>query len=733
MAFACMSLMLVAMRLGVCGMLENPRRSKMRWTPHWRRLRALGAKEVHLASCAYGSPHQKEFALMTVSMNCASLAEKCSRDHQHIPIQGKYTKPSAVYCHGLAVAIAKVFFAHFALMQNLSATTAINASGLEDVLTNEVAVGSSWQEGSSWTWRGSSHINVLEVAAAVRTLEAEALRGGDARFVNLVDSNVALCVLKRGRSSALALRHLAKRAAVISAAFGLYMNVRFCPTRYNPADHPTRDNHLPEALWTFLSSSSSSQLRWISSLSGLRRWTSNWLRLALLLCPSWIAFFSSTLSVRRYGQLLPSDPWLPELFDSTLGFPGEGPGHSRLVNNLFWLIIIGFYLAGATFSHGDAARRSARSGIVLPEGRRVTAATISVRSNLFSAFNGWLRSSGLSYDDIFQASPPDLDLINSVLTKYGRFLFAEGKPYYNFSETINAVSTRRPILRRSLQQAWDLCAMWSSYEPVEHHLAMPPQVLLAILSVCLVWGWTREAGIFAMCWGALLRPSDILNASRADIVFPQDVAGSTDSVLLKISEPKTRYRAARHQTGKLEQADLIATAWLGLGSLGKWEKLWPHSSSTLRTRLNKILIKLGLPITAKSGIKPLTLASFRPGGATFLIGQSESAEMVRRRGRWVSHKVMETYLQEVASSTFMTDIPSSSRSLILLAMEQFLPLLQAGLQLAEFKIPERAWCFLFQHNGLGVTQTEHAGRTGDKCQQNGKSYRPSTHKTKHAG
>ncbi len=40
-----------------------------------------------------------------------------------------------------------------------------------------------------------------------------------------------------------------------------------------------------------------------------------------------------------------------------------------------------------------------------------------------------------------------------------------------------------------------------------------------------------------------------------------------DHVLLKIREPKTRFRSARQQTGKLEQLDLIAVVTLGLGNL----------------------------------------------------------------------------------------------------------------------------------------------------------------------
>ena len=707
MAFSCIGLLVVAKRTKTPGMMETTRRSKLRWTPQWRRMRDLGADEVHLASCEYGSPHQKEFALLTaVSMNARGLARKCSRSHTHVRIQGKYTKASATYCDGLACALARTFADHILRLSREEEQGALKVSGLEDVMTNEVLLSSEWRVLSGWFWRGSSHINVLETASALRAYEAEAIRGGDLRFVSLIDSHVALCGLARGRSSSAALRGLLKRASCLSLAYGLYQAGRFAPTRWNPADHPTRDTLIPEPLDSFLDGLTEEHWRWIASLAGLRRWSSNWLRLSLLLCPSWISFFTDHSCLRSYGTTLSFDPPVSMDFDSTLGFPGEGP-HSRW---LVFLCLTSKVFGASRSSHGDAMRRENRRGLELPEGRRVTATTMSVRNQLTAAFNSWLREVGLSYDDVFQANPPDLDRINSVLTRYGKYLFSEGKPYYHFAETINSVSVKRPILRRSLQQAWDLCAMWTSFEPVEHHKAMPVQVLLAVLSTCLIWGWTREAAIFAMCFGMLLRIGELLNAKRADIIFPHDVRFSIDHVLLRILEPKTRFRAARHQSSKLEPPDLILVAWIGLGHLKPHERIWPGSSSTLRSRLDKVLAKLGLPTMTTHLGKPLTLASFRPGGATFLIGLTESAEVVRRKGRWISLRVMDIYLQEVSASTFLTDIDAQTRDRILTAMQHFLDILQISKGFHDARFPEIVWNLLFKYQPFGVESTGQRGK-----------------------
>ena len=471
MAFSCMGLLLVGKRTKTPGMMETPRRSKLRWTPQWKRLRVLGADEVHLASCEYGSPHQKELALLTVSMRAQSLARKCSRNHAHIRIEGKFTKPSATYCAGLATALARTFAKHVLWRKEADEATG-GKQGLEDVLTNEVLLSSNWEVYASWKWKGSSHINILETAAALRAYEAEALKGGDLRFVSMIDSHVALCALTRGRSASGALRHLLKRASTLSLAYGLYQAGRFAPTRMNPADHPTRDTEIPDALAPSFLELDEEKWRWLASLSGMRRWTSNWLRLSLMLCPSWTSFFTDRSCLRQYGPLLDFEPPAALDFDATLGFPGEGPTSCSLLGLL--LLLASTDLGRATgASHGDEHRRKLREGLELPDGRRVTELTSSVCSGLAAALSAWLRNEGLCFDEIFLSNPPDLDRVNQVLTKYGRYLFSSGKPYYHLSETINLISAKRPILRRSLQQAWDLCAMWTSFEPVEHHRAMP--------------------------------------------------------------------------------------------------------------------------------------------------------------------------------------------------------------------------------------------------------------------
>ena len=472
------------------------------------------------------------------------------------------------------------------------------------------------------------------------------------------------------------------------------------PTRLNPADHPSRGTSIPppaEPLLDF-DFASPAEISTLASLTGLKRWTSNWLRLVLLTIPSFIQFLADPHCSRRHASWIFSTRDWELDFDSTLGYPGEGPS---LLSWTFLLLLLAvgcrqsLSVGVRGSSHGDAVRKAARAGIVLDDGRRVTPTTSFHREGLLGNFRDWLVRNGFNFDCLVMQSPPDLDGLNQRLVDYGRWLFAEGKPYYHFAETINAVTNCRPLVRRSLQQAWDLAFLWNTHEPAEHHVAMPYQVLVAIVTLCWTWGWKREAAVFALAWGALLRIGEIVDAVRQDLILPSDVLASVDHALLKIREPKTRYRAARHQAGKVEQPDLIEIIRIGFQRLQPYERLWPMSGSTLRLRLSRLLERLSLPSKDTRTLKALSLASFRPGGATWLMNATESAELVRRRGRWASFRIMEIYLQEVMAATYLNDVSEDARTKIFAAIDAFPHVFSQVRKFDMSRIPEPTWFYFF--------------------------------------
>ena len=278
LAFAALCLLLVAAGTNTFGLGEQPRRGKMAWLREWIYLLSLmNVRETFTASCSFGSPFQKEFRFITVNMLPDGICRPCSRDHEHVRIQGTLTKGSAVYCPGLVTALGCMFEKHLKHAEKLEAKLDISTSGLESWLVNDVAKNAEWRVSASWKWTGFSHINILELASILQVVKKVARLGGG-RFALFVDSFVALRSLAKGRSASKALMPLLRKINALSIAFDCYAAGLFCPTRLNPSDDPTRSVPLRSPCAddpVFLGLSQDSLFR-LAEAGKTKRWASNW-------------------------------------------------------------------------------------------------------------------------------------------------------------------------------------------------------------------------------------------------------------------------------------------------------------------------------------------------------------------------------------------------------------------------------------------------------------------------
>ena len=307
------------------------------------------------------------------------------------------------------------------------------ATGLENILLNDIMVSHQWASESAWPWRDRSHINVLEGRAFLRALRLRALGCDEQRFVHAVDSSVVLGAALKGRTSSRLLRPIVMKAAALQVGFGLYPALLFCPTRLNTSDCPTRDHPLPSPVSGCLATAFQEQdLYSLSCLGGLTRSSANWLRLGLLLaCSSpgsdGTPFLKAlTLKFRdtkppQSSEAARQPPVRQKGFDSTLGFPGEGPQTS--VSEAPQL---------EPRNPRDRARAKARAGVALAQGRPVLERTTKNRAFLLSLFGDWLRSCGLDLEDLLDSNKATAETVNDWVVCYGRLLFESGRPYWPF-------------------------------------------------------------------------------------------------------------------------------------------------------------------------------------------------------------------------------------------------------------------------------------------------------------
>lgn len=424
-------------------------------------------------------------------------------------------------------------------------------------------------------------------------------------------------------------------------------------------------------------------------------------------------------------------------FDSTKGYPGEGPlpsciwtsldflltFSSVLLVDLCCLVVFPFWVLSRCLSprvavlspwalavllllspgrchgaplqprnSGDFQRATSRGDRPpIQDGRPVLETTASHRKQYLQNFESWCISEGIDLEMLLETYYWHIDEINTILTKYGRTIYKAGWPYLHYAETINAISQRKPAIGRQLQGAWDFAYGWLRQEPPSHHRAMPWQVLLALLSISLSWGWVKMAGVLALSWGALLRVGEVCGALRSDLLLPEDTHFTNRFCLVILREPKTRFSAARHQSAKLDIGDLLEVVSMAFRSLPRHQKLWPYSAQTLRNRFRQLLVAAGLPTVSMAGERALDPGSLRPGGATWLLQQFESGELVQRRGRWMNYKVMSIYIQEVGAYQYLAGLEETQRDKVLHLASSFPTILKEVALFHLAKIPETVW------------------------------------------
>jgi len=459
LALRSLALIDLASDSGCPGLLEQPRRTKMRRLEEWQRLLEMQrAHEVWTAGCMFGSIHNKEFVFLYCNMDGEKLHRKCDGSHQHVRIEGQYTKKSAIYTDELAEAIACQFDAALTRKLRIEDFKEPQTAGLESPLCNEVLLSAKWRPVSVWTWRRPMHINILETRVVLALMKRLALSTPGIRQVVALDSNVGLSALAKGRSPSYGLRPCVRKTGATVVAGRLYPAYQFAPTRLNPADHPTSDNLIPEpSQQAWPPEASLEELLDFAEVNMLSRPAANWVRLFTLVRKppyDWLgpehSWRFAHFSVKHYPYVSQSASRLVPCrvldFDSTLGYPGEGP---PFVFGSTWLVWIWFELAiglfttvaqwagcgvvwtsgrrsvrapvrlwifvglvlqvqvGSCVSHGpalsfrnpgDVRRAALRVAADLPEGRPVLGKTQVYRDKLLADFDMWLQEDGFLWN-----------------------------------------------------------------------------------------------------------------------------------------------------------------------------------------------------------------------------------------------------------------------------------------------------------------------------------------------
>ena len=495
----------------------------------------------------------------------------------------------------------------------------VDFAASESLWLNELVGGTRFDLRLSRRVPRSEHINVREVQAIRAALE---LASGESpapqRVLVLVDSLVTRGLVAKGRSASKKLNAEWSKCLPICLGQGLSVAPLFVPSRLNPADGPSRLSPVSSPSWPappFADTGDLEELEVWQRYPRQRRGHSPWARLVLRL-------------VRFRGSA--GQPRAGRRFDSTLGFPGEGPRGQSLPLNL-------------------------RPAVVLLDGVGRNPEVLERRAAAVLLLQDWLRNRDVTWEAFLSKSPAS---VSRLLAAFGQHLYDIGRPLGVYAETINAVVDSRPELRGHLVSAWRAAWAWRGLVPALNHRACPVQVLRAMVSLTLLHDRLDVASVLLVGFLAFLRPGELIDLRVSDVLLPGRVLCRPGTFYVVIRSPKMRRLAARREHVHVAEPTVTAFLERALAGRAGHELVFQGGGAELRRLFAGLLLALGVP---SGDLVGLTLASLRAGGATWYFAETRDLEAVRWRGRWGAVRTLEVYIQEVGALHVLSEVDQSVR------------------------------------------------------------------------
>ena len=282
--------------------------------------------------------------------------------------------------------------------------------------------------------------------------------------------------------------------------------------------------------------------------------------------------------------------------------------------------------------------------------------THALQQRVWLQFSVWLESqlSEEAKEQIFWCPA----LLAVMLKTYGLFLFSSGRALYEFRHLLVVAQQSFSELRQHLSPAWQLLTKWEILQPVQHRKPLHFVLFQALVVMALLKNWRRWAGTLVLGFEGIARISEVLRATRADLVLPSDQFSSTFfAAFLRVLNPKTKRRGkGKVQHLKLSNKPAVAFLERCFACLDPDLCLFPLSAAAFRSRWEHLLDELLVP----KQMRP-TPASIRGGGAIMAYQRGETISDIMWRMRVSSQPTLEHYLQEMAADSIMTRLPETCK------------------------------------------------------------------------
>lgn len=284
------------------------------------------------------------------------------------------------------------------------------------------------------------------------------------------------------------------------------------------------------------------------------------------------------------------------------------------------------------------------------------AASIALGDRCWSAFYNWASESFEKADPLQLFLEVPLFLAHAV-RKYGDMQFSNGGSLLYYRHLVLSAQRRVPNLKQYVHLCWELAGRWELAEPVKHRVPLPLPVLQGMVALSMLMGWRQWAGITLLCFFGVARVGEVLRCRGKHLLLPGDLLDEAgNSVFLLLESSKTSRRtAARVQHLKITDEHVAKLLGRIFAPLEKEAYLFGGSPSAFRTRWNSLLATLTIPPTAA-----LTPGGLRGGGAVESYRRGIPISDIQWRMRLKNQATLESYLQEVAALSALTQLPNEA-------------------------------------------------------------------------
>ena len=647
----------IALLSGAFISVEQPQNSRLYRLHCYRVLIRLGCVISHYAFCSFGSGFHKPSKWLHNKPWLVKLESKCTcgGSGSHFRIEGAFTtqsvqlfdsmcKPNAVSVYGrlprpgedvaaFSAAYPVPLVRRMAL--GLHAVTtgfsehmpeSVRERSLAEVEVVDSSLGATlvheslyppreWFDDPEWIselinscafhesfrfkFKKPGHINVNETRTFKSLIKSLAKTDPDTRSVALLDSRVTIGAAAKGRSSSYAISRVLQGTIPYIVGGGLFLGCLHCYSAENRADDPSRDRPVRPP--------SREQPAWLIELQQGKTW--------------------------RFDQVVASSA-IPKIAARWLRF----------------LLLLG---GDIERNPGPSERPHGRGKLDLTKGfAKVTSERMA---KCIEGFRRWVEDEASISWDALVNNPQGVCM---ALRGYGLYCFETGLPRYLFVYAITGIQDVFPLTRNFMTLAWQIDKKWQIHEPGTCRSVLLPLVIRAAVCLGCMWSWHCWVAITLIGFAAMLHPSEMMALERRDLIFPADVCRDTESLFVRIRDPKTA-RFARRQHGRIDDQCIIQVAEHVFGALPPSTKLFPGSINVFRKQWNSIMLHLGVPHSQSD--RGATPGVLRGSGATFLYTASEDLTWVAWRGRWARQRTLEYYLQEVGAFVLVHSLKPAAK------------------------------------------------------------------------